>query len=79
MMEEIQNIGQPEDNPEVEVKELVSETETAEEQPEQEPKDAPEEESVEKDKGRLSVLLPPSPSMMGQRPATDSMIKSCKA
>ena len=56
MMEEIQNIGQPEDNPEVEVKELVSETETAEEQLEQEPKDAPEEESVEKDKGRLSVL-----------------------
>ena len=49
MMEEIQNIGQPEDNPEVEVKEFVSETETAEEQPEQEPKDAPEEESVEKD------------------------------
>ena len=56
MMEEMQNIGQPEDNPEVEVKEFVSETETAEEQPEQEPKDAPEEESVEKDKGRLSVL-----------------------
>ena len=50
-MEEIQNIGQPEDMPEVEVKELVPEAEATEEQQEQqeqEPADAPEDAPEEK-------------------------------
>lgn len=50
-MEEIQNIGQPEDMPEVEVKELVPEAEATEEQQEpqeQEPADATEDAPEEK-------------------------------
>ena len=50
-MEEIQNIGQPEDMPQVEVKELVPEAEATEEQQEQqeqEPADAPEDAPEEK-------------------------------
>ena len=47
-MEDIQNIGQPEDKPEVEVMELVPETDAAEVQPEQQPTDAPEDVSEEK-------------------------------
>ena len=48
-MEEIQNGGQPEDMPEVEVKEFVPETESTEEQQEQESTDAPEDAPDEKE------------------------------
>ena len=48
MMEEIQNIDQPEGMPEVEVKELMPETDAPEEQQEQEQTDAPEDASEEK-------------------------------
>ena len=48
-MEEIQNSGQPEDMPEVEVKELVPETGSTEEQQEQESTDAPEDAPDEKE------------------------------
>ena len=47
-MEDIQNIGQTEDMPEVEVKELVPEAEATEEQQDQEPTDAPEDAPEEK-------------------------------
>ena len=56
MMEEIQNIGQPEDNPVLETKEFEPEAVAADEQPEEEPTDAPEEEPVETEQGRFNLL-----------------------